>query len=389
MKHKENHLYHYAITDQGNTIPDISEIVEQYYDLGDVIQVKKLDIGDTNFNYIITVKKDNAETKYFGQLFSASTSLSSVKYELALRRYFVSNSDLMNCATACPAKDGNYMIQCICTENNRDRYFCISNFLEGRIKKREEWAGGRMSEALLKGCAKGIARFHTGAYGFIPPKDCEDIVSDYAQELAAYKSMFTEGFEKCRQGSSYAYYDYFAEYQPRLLEILERYTQKYLSVKDDLPVCVCHMDTSPQNYFFDDDLQPVAICDLNGSQERPRLYDLCWFINEGLCKFDADKMINSLDIDDIVTFLNAYDQAIEETGNPKPGRLTKKEREMVMEIFQLVSIKCGFAFIWEYILTDNPTNTYEFNTYWGNWTKTAVEFVEEHMEAFKNKITAL
>ena len=62
---------------------------------------------------------------------------------------------------------------------------------------------------------------------------------------------------------------------------------------------------------------------------------------------------------------------------------------MVMEIFQLDSIKCGFAFIWEYILTDNPTNTYEFNTYWGNWTKTAVEFVEEHMEAFKNKITAL
>ena len=92
MKHKENNLYHYAITDQGNTIPDISEIVEQYYDLGDVIQVKKLDIGDTNFNYIITVKKDNAETKYFGQLFSASTSLLSVKYELALRRYFVSNS---------------------------------------------------------------------------------------------------------------------------------------------------------------------------------------------------------------------------------------------------------------------------------------------------------
>lgn len=386
MKYNEDNLYSYRIQEQRNTLADISEIVEKYYDLGNVAEVKKLDIGDTNFNYIITLEKGNTKTKYFGQLFSASTSLSSVKYELALRQYFIANSDLMKCAIAYPAKNGKYTVKCTCAENNRDRYFCISNFLEGKIQKRDEWAGGLMSSELLKGCAKGIARFHIGAYGFVPPEDCEDTATDYAEELAMYRSMFTEGFEKCRKGSTYAYYDYFAEYQPRLLELLQHYTERYLAAKDELPTCVCHMDTSPQNYFFDDDLQPVAICDLNGSQERPRLYDICWFINEGLCKFDPEMLTNSLDINDIVTFLNTYDEAIEEAGNPKPGKLTRKEREMVMEIYQLVSIKCGFAFIWEYILTDNPTNTYEFNTYWGNWTKTALEFVEEHMEEFKNRI---
>ena len=87
-----------------------------------------------------------------------------------------------------------------------------------------------------------------------------------------------------------------------------------------------------------------------------------------------------------MTFLDAYDAAIEEAGNPKPGKLTAKEREMVMDMFCLVSIHCGFYYIWDYIINDNPSNTYEFNTFWGNWTKTALEFVEEHMEEFRKRI---
>ena len=45
----------FMIEDQNDTIRDISEIVERYYDMGTVVKIKKLDIGNTNFNYFITL----------------------------------------------------------------------------------------------------------------------------------------------------------------------------------------------------------------------------------------------------------------------------------------------------------------------------------------------
>lgn len=377
----------FMIEDQNDTIRDISEIVERYYDMGTVVKIKKLDIGNTNFNYFITLKKDGVETKYFAQLFSTSKTLTDLKYELALREYFQRNSKSgLKCAQVCSTKDGGYTVKCRCTEINRDRYFCVFNFMEGEAWERDKWAYGQMSQELLKGCAKGIALFHAGAYGFVPPRECADTKADYAGELVNYRRVFTEEFERCRKGSDYEYYDYFAEYQPRLLELLDKYTEHFLEAKDELPTCICHIDTSPQNYLFDNNFKPVGVCDLDICREWPRLYDIGWFINEGLCNFDPEKVTNSIDVNDVVTFLDAYDAAIEEAGNPKPGKLAAKEREMVMDMFCLVSIHCGFYYIWDYIINDNPSNTYEFNTFWGNWTKTALEFAEEHMEEFRKRI---
>lgn len=387
MKLNEDKLHSFVIRDQRSTIADISEIVEKYYDLGKAVEIRKLDMGDSNFNYSITLEKDHVKTQYFGQLYNAGKSLANVKFELALRAYFMRNmKSSMKCALHYSTKDGGYTVKCQCAENDRVRYFCLFDFLEGNSLDRDEWAYGKMSAELLKGCAKGIALYHIGAYGFTPPAECVDITTDYEEELAEYKRVFTEEFEKCRKGSTYAYYDYFAEYQPRLLELLNRYTKNYLAAKDKLPTCMCHMDTSPQNYLFNGDLQPIGICDLDWSQEHPRILDICWFINEGLCKFDSERVSNRLEIDDIVAFINAYDDAIEEAGNLKPGKLTKTERELLLDLFQLVTINCGFYIIWVYILEDNPSNTNEFNTFWGNWTKTALEFVETHYDEFKRKI---
>lgn len=110
------------------------------------------------------------------------------------------------------------------------------------------------------------------------------------------------------------------------------------------------------------------------------------FINEGLCKYEPENVTNSLDIDEIILFLNAYDEEIEKLGHPALGKLSETERKMVMKVFELTSIKCGFAYIWDYIINDNPTNTYDFNVYWGNWTKSIIEFVEVHMDEFNQKI---
>lgn len=387
MKFNDAAMQTYIIKNQDDTVGDIAEIVSKYYDKGEVTNVKRLTMGDSNFNYFVTVNKDGIETKYFGQLFSTSKGLADLKYELALRKYYQENAvSEMKCAQVHETSDGCYAVKCDCIEIGRTRYFCLFDFIKGNAFERSAWAGGNLSKELLKGCAKGIALFHAGAYGFVPPEECAGIKLDYENDLKNYKKVFTEEFERCRKGSTYAYYDYFGEYQPKLLEVLERCTKSYMEAKDELPHCMCQIDTSPQNYLFDDNMQPTGICDLDISDYRPRLYDIGWFINEGLCKFDDVAVTNSLDINDIVTFLDAYDQAMEEAGNPAPGKLTDKEREQVLDIFQLVSIHCGFYYIWDYILNDNPTNTYEFNTYWGNWTKTAIEYVEEHMEEFKKKI---
>lgn len=388
MVFNDDKLFHYIIENEGNTIENIKEIVDLYYDLGKVVEVKKLDIGNSNFNYFVTTEKGGRKVKYFAQLFSTSKTIKALKYELALREHYIrNNKSALECAEVYLTKNGGYTVACECTDIGMVRYFCMFTFLEGISQPREDWDGGKISKELICGCAKGIARYHVGAYGFTPPEDCESIDVSYEDELKNYRYVFTEEFERCRKESDFEYYDYFGEYQPKLLEILDRYTQIYLEAKDDLPECICHMDTSPQNYLFDANYQPVGICDLDISKKGPRLFDIAWFINEGLCRFDPDKMTNSIDPDNVAIFLDAYDEEIEALGLPVPGKLTDTERDKIMDFFPLVSIMCGFYYIWDYILHGNTTNSSDYYMYWGNWTKTIMEYLECHMDEFKSRIT--
>lgn len=389
MIFNDDKLNRYSIETEGNATGDIAKIVGLYYDLGEVVEVKKLDIGNSNFNYFVTTAKGGVRTKSFAQLFSTSKTLDALKYELSLREYYEkNNSSPLKCAGLKLAKDGGYTIACDCKDIGRVRYFCLFSFLEGACQPREDWAGGQMTAELIEACAKGIARYHAGAYGFTAPADCQGQDTDYADELVRYRYVFTEEFERCRRESDCAYYDYFADYQPKLLEILDRYTKKYMETKDELPECICHMDTSPQNYLFDDDMQPVGVCDLDISGRAPRLFDIAWFINEGLCCFDEKQLTNSIDPGDVAFFLDVYDREMEAMGNPSPGKLTHRERESVMDFFPLVSIMCGFYYIWDYILNGNTANSCSYYIYWGNWTKTIMEFLEDHMAEFKERINA-
>ncbi|MBR0456906.1 MAG: phosphotransferase [Firmicutes bacterium] len=379
----------YIIENQDNTLPDIERIVNEFYNLGKVVNVERLTMGDSNFNYFVTAEKDGVATKYFGQLFSTSKSVSDLKYELALRKYFTEhNKSNMKCAALVAADNEDGYVRCFCPEVQRERYFCMFTLLPGKAFARDTWAYGKITEPLIKGCAKGIAQYHAGAYGFVPPEGCGAGNQDFKDVLKEFRRMFTEEYERCSEGSTYEYYDYFAEYQPRLLEILDKCSERYAAAESGLPNCMCHIDTSPQNYLLDENYEPVGICDLDISQYRPRLYDIGWFINEALCNFNEKELTNSIRVEDVITFLNAYDDAMEEIGNPLPGKLTDDERKMVIDIFEIVSIHCGFYYIWEYIVDDNPTNTYEFNTFWGNWTKTAIDYVEDHRDAFEKAITA-
>ncbi len=387
MIFNDDKLHRYTIEDESNTIADIERIVNTYYDLGRVKDVKKLDIGNSNFNYFVTAEKDGNSVKYFAQLFSTSKTLVALKYELSLREYYEGNRRSgLKCAQVYLTKDGGYTVACDCKDIGMVRFFCVFDFLEGDSQPREEWAEGKMTKEMIVGCAKGIARYHAGAYGFTAPSGCESIEVSYEEELKHYRYVFTEEFERCRKESDFEYFDYFGEYQPKLLQILDKYTEKYLAAKDELPQCICHMDTSPQNYLFGKHLDPVGICDLDISKECPRLFDIAWFINEGLCCYDPEGLTNSIDVENVVAFLDAYNEEMRMLGNPLPGELTANEREMVMDFFPLVSIMCGFYYIWDYILHGNTTNSCDYYIYWGNWTKTIMEYLEEHMDEFKARI---
>ena len=377
----------YIISDESNTLPDITRIMESYYDLGRVDSVRKLSVGDSNFNYYLTLERDGEKINYFGQLYSTSKTLEELEYELALREYYSRNSSSdMKCAQALPCRNGMHMVACRCAGTGYVRYFCVFDFLEGKALVRESWSCGKITPEIIKGCAKAMALYHMGTVGYVPPASVADVKGTYEQELAEYRRAFTDEFDRRRKGSSYEYYTYFGKCQPRLLELLDRQTDLFRRIKSDLPFCIFHIDTSPQNYMFDENVQPVGIVDLDNSCYRPRILDLCWFINEGLCRYDEKNRNNEIRTEDILLLLRSYDDAIVRAGGGAPGKLTDTEKEHIMEIYELVSIHMGFYYIWDYIMHDNPSNTFAFNKYWGEWTMTALEYVEKNMQHIRDEI---
>lgn len=387
MIFNDERLPRYIIRDEGNATKDIKEIFNKYYDLGTVVDVQRHTIGNSNFNYFVTAEKNGKESKYFAQLFSTSKTLVALKYELSLREYYVHNNKSgMKCASPFMTSNGSYTVICHCEDIDMDRYFCVFSLLDGESAPRGEWAEGKMTKKLIRSCARGIAAFHAGAYGFKTPEVCEELDRSFEEEMEHYKYVFTEEYERLSKDSDYEYFDYFGKYQPKLLEILEHYTGRYLKVKDELPECICQLDTSPQNYLFDENLKPVGVCDLDISRKFPRLFDIGWFINEGLCSFNPEEQTNSIKTDDIREFIRAYDEEMEAMGNPLPGKITQKEKEMVVDFFVFASIMCGFYYIWDYIIHGNTTNSCEYYIYWGDWTKTAFEFLEQHLDEFCTEI---
>ena len=389
MIFKDSVLKRHTIEKQYETIADIKKIVEDCYALGKVVGIKRITIGETNLSYSVTTEKDGARIKYFAQLFNAGKSLTDVKHEMSLREYFMQNTKTsLKCAEYVADKDGGYAVICDCPELGRPRYFCMFDFMAGSLfGDRDVWAFGRITYRMIDAYAKGLAWYHVGAFGYEDPPECKAYDLDYSEELVEYKRVFTEEFQKRRYNEDLAeYYEYFAGYHPRIMELLERYTDVYEKNKGELQMCICHMDPGANNYMFDENLKPIAVCDLDWAQAHLRLFDITWAILESFCAFDPENITTDLDVDKCAAFIDAYDKAIEEAEGSKLYKLTVKERELIPEIFQLVSIRFGFYNPWLLILTDNPTATNEYCQFWGNWSKTAMEFVEEHMEEFKQKL---
>lgn len=391
MEFNDNFLNSCIIKNQKNTLKDIAEIVNNFYDLGSVMHIEQIHIGETNFSYFVTLSKNGIQKKYFAQLYNSGKSLADVRHELALRDYFMKKRRAsLKCALHYPTKNSGYTVRCYCPEIRRERYFCLFDFLEGEsLGGRDEWAFGRMTDEKYKAYARGIAYYHIGAYGFKSPVGYEESSSmSFDDELAAYRHMFTYELERMKERNTgpQKAYEFFTDYQPRLLKLLDKYTKVYESEKEHIIMCTAHMDPGANNYLFGMNLEPVGVCDLDWSQEHIRLFDITWAILESFCEYDFNSRTTNMNLDKCVGFINAYDQAMEEEGNPLPGKMTKREREVLPEIFQLVAMRFGFYNPLLLIATDNPAASDEYELYWGNWGKTAIEFVESHMEEFKNKL---
>ena len=387
MKFNDSLIHEYKIVSQNSTLGDVKCIVETFYDYGNVTNIKQLSSGETNYNYVIDLDKGGIEKRFFAQLYNTNKSLAALKYELGLRNHIMSSGSAdLKCALCHNTKDGGYTVACECVDIGRVRYFCLFEYLEGRtLLDREEWAFGRMDDKLIRNMAKGLALFHEKAYGYRPPEGGEGGTSEFAEDLLKYRDIYLNEFPKRRSDPDLdEYYDFFEKYQPRIIELLDRYRKSYVSVKDKLPVCVCHMDPSINNWMFDDDLNVMAVCDLDFSREIMRLFDICLFYIDGFC--NPNDYENCLNLDRLIAFIDAYDEAIEQVGHSKLGQITREEREVFPDIFQLVAIKFGFNNIWDVILTNGFSSCNEYNLFWGKWSKACMEFIERNMDELKKKL---
>lgn len=388
MTLKEAEMEKAFIKNLDDTLPEIKNLIEAYYDLGRVVDIKKLEIGETNFNYYVTVENKGAKVRYFAQLFSPEKTLEKLKYELGLRNYFMSRDRrLLRCALHVCTKGGGTAVECLCLGTRQIRYLCVFNFLEGTTYDYDQWAFGKMNNKMIRGMAQGIAYYHITASGYIPPCECKGIMPSYEEELKDYRRVFIYEFKKREHlVNENDYYAWFGKRQPQILELLEKYTDHYLRTKDKLNHCICHVDSGANNYIFGNDFQPIGVCDMDWSHTMPRLFDLCWLIGEGMFEYDSRAEKAEADIESIAFLLDMYDSVMFEMEAGKPGRLTEIERYMLPEIFQLTAMRLGLYNIWTYITTGNPTDSLDYNMFWGKFAVSEIEFVEKNMEKIRDKI---
>jgi len=338
--------------DRNYIVGHLKELISKYYNIGDLVDVKKLDRGYVNVSYEIDAVKNNKRNKYFLRRYKRGIREEEVKFEHALIKHLMEKE--FNIAASIVLKnDGKSYIKEIenINDEKEEAYFAIFTFLEGEDKY--TWDNPVCNENELKSSASVLAQYHSKIYDFEPQgKRYEPRIIELLPTVSGSLMKYAK-----RSGGT-KFDNYFMKNLDCMLSVIDSCLRKVnLKEYNKLPHLAIHCDYHPGNLKYKDE-KAIGLFDFDWAKIDSRLFDIAlaitYFCTTWEGKEDGDLILNKL-----VLFLRYYHEtAVELEGY---GALNKLELKYLPELIKASNL---YVLNWDiddfYIKKQNP---YEYLIY--------------------------
>ena len=300
----------------------ITEIVEDLYDIGNVLDVHEIFGGFTNRSFGIRVRRDGREQTYFVRKYKPGTTREEIRFEHALIRHAIENGLTIVAGIVVNRKDATFV-----APGNSGSLFAIYEYLPG--EDRYTWDNPALSDAEFANAARVLAEFHNAVRAFDPAglKRKELPIRDLWPGMAEKLSGLSQ---RKSGGKLIAYY---LAHLPEILDTIGRHPLDPAEV-DRLPVIPTHYDFHPGNLKWAQD-RVVGIFDFDWAKMDLRLFDVCMALVYFCGRWD-DRRDGEVRLHPLAIFLGAYQARLRELAGLAP--IAAPEMKLLAQMMTIANI---------------------------------------------------
>jgi len=360
----------------------IKEVVENYYDLGKVLEVYEIFGGYVNRSFGVVCEKDGKREDYFVRKykakFNSEANPDDILYEHLLINYCKEHG-LKEAAYVYSAKSGSTMVSLVDqddTGKDLKRYFAVYDFLPG--EDRYTWINNENTPTEFRNLGALQARFHNYGRDFDPGK-----LSKAEPKIQYLLPQLADTFKKLagRDLPESMFHAFFNSKLPQILENIKK-NQIPDAAFTKMPETPIHSDLHAGNVKWEGD-NCTGIFDFDWSKIEVRLFDIC-FALVYCCSSWRPEQDGILRLEDCRYYLEGYNAQLKELTGLEPLNDTEKEYFPMM-----IAAACQYLINWctTLFFYEDPelVNDYEALYYLLHITR-LMDWIESHKQDLANII---
>lgn len=358
----------------------VQSLLQENYDLGEIVKVEPIKAGDTNNSFFAIAEKDGEEKKWYVRQYNTAEQEQDIIYEHAFEKYYSAN---VNGAmqTMAPVVNRTGKTWLVAEFEGQNNFYAVFNTISGL--EPYSWEYNEMPQEARDSCAEICARFQSWAYGFVGPEGSGRSEPELEEQFKVWKrDLPAAQAEKLQNPKVFKRFtDYFEKEIPFLIDTIDFCDSELAKCREQLKKCICHKDLNPGNVMFDENDKIIAVFDLDWVNTDYRLYDLGWMSYQALASWDTESF-GDVAVEKIGRFISIYNRTMKETGC-ELGELNDAERMFypVMMIIGAVKVIMDFTC---YENHESEVHRMFVNT----WRFVeSVHFMREHLEEIRAAVT--
>jgi len=328
-------------------------LLSENYNIGELINVKKLDRGCVNVSYEIDTMMEGKKQKYFLRRYKRGIREDEVRFEHSIVKHLMEKKFSLSAGVILNKKGCSYVkdMEGVDDDEKEELYFAVFEFLKGEDKY--TWDNPVCSNEELDDAARVLARYHSAVDGLqwegrrFEPKII-DLLPTIAGNLMKYaKRTGTTKFDT-----------YYLKHLDYTLNVIDSTVQQIdRSDYNKMPHLAIHSDFHPGNLKFQNG-RVVGLFDFDWSKIDIRCFDVALAITYSCTTWEG-KDDGDLLLDKLILFLSAYQE--ESRKLTVPGPLQDKEAHYLP-----VMIKASNLYVLNWDVDDyyiKKPNPYEYLIY--------------------------
>lgn len=366
----------------------IREIVEQRYDLGELLDVYQIFGGYVNMTFGVYTLKDGQKATWIVRKYRKGKTLEALEFEHRLLLHAHENGSLYTATPQRNREGGTYVVETIDDGPEQGEYFiAVFNYIGGDRKYdwMPNWAVDSLKDITVESAALTMAQFHSATYDFDPQGlrgdnilgtvedlHVNELIADFPRRLLAYRQLYRDN------GMDNKFTEYMDTFQDRYTQWCAKATIPAAAYEQML-ICPCQLDFHGGNFKYWEDESVSGSFDYDMAMVDSRLFDIGLGMHYTLASWGlADN--GAINLARVEQFVNAYNRACKDIGRIPP--LNTIERQYFFEAMLQGPI---YVYGWAQgdVSTDMGINEYEY-LFYGEHFSNSCEWLLAHEQEVRN-----